>query len=84
MTDEMTVGRHLHHPVTVGTRHAVDAVRSERSSRLRRETGTTLVITTAEEVIHGTDTGNAAVDEGVYSLEGSTQCVRFVSFCLIL
>ena len=31
-------------------------------------TGTNLVIMTAEEMIHGTDTGIAGVDENVYSL----------------
>jgi len=35
-------------------------------------TGTVLVITAAEEMIHGTDTGIAGVDEDVYSLRVST------------
>ena len=45
-------------------------------------TGTVLVITTAEEMIHGTDTGIAGVDEDVYSSRVSTLRVRVVCFCL--
>jgi len=45
--------------------------------------GTVLVITTAEEMIQGTDTMFPCVDEDVYSLGVSTCRVRVVSFCLI-
>ena len=42
-------------------------------------TGTVLVITTAEDMIHGTDTGITADDEYVYHREYlSTLCVRVV------
>jgi len=41
-----------------------------------------LAITTAEDVIHGTDTEIAGVDEDVYSSGVSTLRVRVVSFCL--
>ena len=43
-------------------------------------TGTILVITTAEEMIHGADTGTAGVDGDVYSLPVSLRA-RVVSFC---
>ena len=45
-------------------------------------TGTILGITTAEEMIHGADTGIAGVDEDVYSL-GVSLRVRVVPFCLL-
>ena len=43
-------------------------------------TGTILVIMTAEDIIHGADTGIAGVDEDVYSL-GVSLRARVVSFC---
>jgi len=132
----MTVGRHLHRPVTVVTRHDADAmtagprrhlaladttidaptvevvtgvivashhpppggivgaatrsrgrhlvrVRVLRHAEITHGTGTVLVITTAEEMIRGTYTGIAGVDEGVYSLGASTLRVRVVPFCLM-
>ena len=129
--DEVTVGRHLHHPITVATRHGADVmtagrhlhlalaettvevvmgvivaghhpppggivgaatrsrgrhhvrVRVLRHAERTHGTGTVLVITTAEEMIHETGTGIADVDEDVYSLEGSPLRVRVVPFCLI-
>jgi len=47
-------------------------------------TRTVLVITTAEEVIHGTDAGIPAIDEDVYSLGASTLRIRVMSFCPII
>ena len=137
--DEMTVERHLHHLVTVGTRHGADAtiagrrlhlalaettidgmtvevvtavivasrrpllpggivgaatrsrgrhlvrVRVLRHAERTHGTGTVLVITTAEEMIHGTGTGIAAVDEDedLYSWRVSALRVRVMCFCLI-
>ena len=52
---------------------------AERAHRTR----TVLVITTAEEMIHRTDTGIVGVDDDVYSLGVSTSGVRVVSFWLI-
>ena len=46
-------------------------------------TRTILMITTAEEMIHGTDTGITGVDEDMYSLGVSTLRVRVISFCLL-
>jgi hypothetical protein len=45
-------------------------------------TGTILVIMTVVEMIDGTDTGIAGVED-VHSLGVSALCVRIVSFCLI-
>jgi len=136
VADEVTVGRHLHRPVTVVTRHDADAmtagprrhlafadttidaptvevvtgviaashhpplggivgaasryrerhlirVRVLRNAERAHGTETVLVITTAEEMIHGTDTGTAGVDEDVYSSGVSTLRVRVVPFCLM-
>jgi len=80
-----------HHPLLGGIvgaatrsrgRHLV-RVRVLRHAERAHETGTILVITTGEEIIHGTDTGIVGVDEDVYSLGVSTSGVRVVSFCLI-
>ena len=141
------VGRHLHRPVTAGTRHGADAmIAGPRRHLTLAETtigalvvevvtgvfvasyhpppggivgaatrsrgrllaslsvtnvivsvlrhgerahgtgaGTVLVITTAEEMIQGTDTRIPGVDEDVYSFKlGVSTCrVRVVFFCLI-
>jgi len=130
------VGRHLHRPVTAGTRHGADAmiagprrhltlaettigapavevvtgvivashhpppggivvaatrfrgrhlvrVRVLRHAERAHGTETVLVITTAEETIHGADTGIVGVDEDVYSSGVSTLPVRVVPFCLM-
>jgi len=63
-------------------RHLV-RVRVLRHAERAHGTETVLVITTAEEMIHGTDTGIVGVDEDVYSLGVSTLRVRVVSFCPI-
>ena len=47
------------------------------------ETGAVLVITTAEEMIHGTDTGIVGVERDVDSLGVSTLHVHVVSSCLM-
>jgi hypothetical protein len=47
----------------------LDRVRALRYAERAHGTGTVLVITTAEEIIHGTDTGIAGVHEGFKSLE---------------
>ena len=63
-------------------RHLV-RVRVLRHAERTHGTGTVLVITTAEEMIHGTGTGIAAVDEDVYTWRVSALRVRVVSLCLI-
>jgi len=116
VADEVTVGRRLHRPVTVRTRHGADAmiagrhlhlalaemmiggptvevvtgvivashhpppggivgavtrsrgchlmsVRVLRHAERAHGTGTVFVIMTAEEMVHGTDTGTAGVDD---------------------
>jgi len=63
-------------------RHLV-RVRVLRHAERAHGTGTVLVITTAEEMIHGTDTGIVGVDEDVYSSGVSTLRVRVMPFCLM-
>ena len=63
-------------------RHLVSASVLRRAERAHG-TGTDLVIMTAEEMIHGTDTGIAGVDGNVYSFGVSTLRIRVMSFCLI-
>jgi len=63
-------------------RHLV-RVRVLRHAERAHGTGTVLVITTAEEMTHGTDTGIVGVDEDVYSSGVSTLRVRVVPFCLM-
>ena len=63
-------------------RHLV-RVRVLRHAERAHGTETVLVITTAEEMIHGTDIGIVGVDEDVYSSGVSTLHVRVVPFCLM-
>ena len=80
-----------HHPppggiVGTATRsqgHHLVRVRVLRHAERAHETGTVLVIMTAEGMIPGTDTGIAGVDEDVYPLGISTLRVLVVPFCLI-
>jgi len=80
-----------HHPppggiVGTATRsqgHHLVRVRVLRHAERAHETGTVLVIMTAEGMIHGTNTGIAGVDEDVYPLGISTLRVLVVPFCLL-
>ena len=80
-----------HHPPPGGIISAVTRyrgchlvhIRALRHAKRVHGTGTVLMITTAEEMIHGTDTGIVGVDDDVYSLGVSTSGLRVVSFCLI-
>jgi len=63
--------------------HYLVRVHALRHTKRAHRTGTVLVITTAEEMIHRTDTGIAGIDDDVYSLGVSTSGVHVVLFWLI-